>query len=55
MVFACDDAIDLMKIVNWVGYTGTVEIRPSQGIRLMDYSLRFPNKENLNIFIEDLS
>jgi hypothetical protein len=54
VVFACDDPVDLMNIVNKVSYVGKVVIRPPSGIRLMDYSIDFLDEHHLKIFKERL-
>jgi hypothetical protein len=54
VIFACDDPIDLMNIVNKLGHTGVVEIRPPYGVRLLDYCIRFIDKEHLKMFKKKL-
>lgn len=54
VVFTCDDSVELIHIVAKIGYLGTVSIRPPHNIRVMDYSITFPNKENLKIFIRGI-
>jgi hypothetical protein len=54
VVFSCDHSLDLLKIVEKVGYTGEVTIRPPLDIRLMDYCITFSNKENLKMFIKGI-
>lgn len=54
VVFSCDDPLDLLTIVEKVGYSGIVEIRPPLGIRFLDYCIKFPYKNNLEDFVEGL-
>jgi hypothetical protein len=50
VVFSCDQSLELLTIVERIGYTGAVEIRPPLGIRTLDYCIRFPNRRNFKVF-----
>ena len=54
VVFSCDQLFDLLRIVNKVGRSGAVEIRPSDSIRAMDFTVKFFSQKNLESFIEIL-
>ena len=54
VVFACDEPMELLTIVNKVNYDGVVEIRPPYNIRMIDYCIRFPTKANFETFKERL-
>lgn len=54
VIFSCDHTMQLLEIVEKVGWTGKVEIRPPLGLRLMDYCITFLNKNNLKIFIKGI-
>ena len=54
VIFYCDDQMDLVQIVSKVGHMGVVEIRPPNGVRLIDYCIRFIDKDHLKMFKERL-